>query len=83
MGHILHLAYHYIRDGNAPGTNCAPERLRTQILTLKKEGYEILTCGEVARRLTEGLALPPKHATLSFDDGLRDQYTTAFPILVT
>lgn len=81
MGKVWHLGYHYIRNGNAPGPNCTPERLRKQIAALQDEGYEIITCGEVAKRLHKGRPLPEKHATLSFDDGLKDQYTTTFSIL--
>ncbi|RJQ36765.1 hypothetical protein C4552_02650 [Candidatus Parcubacteria bacterium] len=77
----LHLGYHYIRDSAAPGPNCAPSRLRKQIEALKGDGYQFLTCGEVAGRLDAKEPLPDKHVTLSFDDGLRDQFTTAFPIL--
>lgn len=77
----LHLGYHYVREGKAPGPNCSPNRLRVQIEALLRDGYEIFTCGEVARRLRQDKSLPEKHATLSFDDGLKDQYTTAFPIL--
>lgn len=40
-----------------------------------------MTCGEIANRLLSNRPLPEKHVTLSFDDGLRDQFTTAFPIL--
>lgn len=77
----LHLGYHYVRDGKAPGPTCTPERLRRQITVLKEEGYEFLTCGEITKRLLENRTLPEKHVTLSFDDGLADQYATAFPIL--
>lgn len=78
---ILHLGYHYVRDGKAPGPNCSPNRLRTHISALKSEGYEILTCGEIVTRLLANKPLPEKHATLSFDDGLLDQYATVLPIL--
>lgn len=81
MKKVWHLGYHYIRNGNAPGPNCTPDRLRKQITALQDDGYEIITCGEVVKRLKAGRPLPEKHATLSFDDGLKDQYTTAFPIL--
>lgn len=77
----LHLGYHYVRDRDAPGANCPPSRLQRQISELQEEGFEILTCGEVALRLLRGKPLPEKHATLSFDDGLKDQVTTALPIL--
>lgn len=78
---ILHLDYHYIRNTPAPGPNCPPERLRGQIRRLLVDGYEILTCGEVRQRLSGGRPLPERHATLSFDDGLLDQWQTAMPIL--
>lgn len=81
MNSVLHLGYHYVRDEVAPGPNCAPERLKKQINALQWSGYEFLTCGEVAQRLRVKRSLPEKHATLSFDDGLKDQFTTAFPIL--
>lgn len=81
MENVLHLGYHYIRNENAPGPNCTPSRLRAQIALLQENGYEMMTCGDVAHRLDQGHPLPEKHATLSFDDGLRDQYTTALPIL--
>jgi len=77
----LHLGYHYVRTGIAPGPACSPSRLRAHIVALKADGYEFLACREVSRRLRLGLPLPDKHATLSFDDGFADQYYTAFPIL--
>lgn len=81
MDNNVYLGYHYVRDESAPGPNCAPKRLCDQISVLQGKGYEFLTCGEVALRLKEKRPLPEKHATLSFDDGLKDQFTTAFPIL--
>lgn len=81
MAKAWHLGYHYVRDGNAPGPKCTSERLRRQIVELKDSGYEIMTCGEVVKRLKDRRPLPEKHATLSFDDGLKDQHATAFAIL--
>lgn len=77
----LHLGYHYLRDKKAPGPTCSPDRLEKQIRALLAGGYEVITCGEVVRRIMNGMPLPDKHATLSFDDGLRDQYAVALPIL--
>lgn len=81
MKNILHLSYHYVCDTETPGVSCSPERLAARIKTLQADNYEILTCGEVAKRKAEGRPLPEKHATLSFDDGLKDHSATAFPIL--
>lgn len=80
----LHLGYHYVRDEVAPGPNCSPDRLRRQVRALKDQGYKFMTCGQVHQAITiSGIdSLPAKHVTLSFDDGLKDQFTSAFPILM-
>ncbi len=77
----IHLGYHYVRNADAPGPNCTPARLRATIEYLKTEGYEFMTCGQVAWSFKIGAPLPEKHATLSFDDGLFDHWATTFPIL--
>jgi peptidoglycan/xylan/chitin deacetylase (PgdA/CDA1 family) len=77
----VHLGYHYVRNGFGPGPTCSPDRLRQHIVSLQKQGYEILACGEIAARVEARRPLPAKHATLSFDDCLKDQYTIAYPIL--
>lgn len=81
MKDAIHLAYHYVREGSAPGPNIAPDKLKAQVQGLKDQGFVFLTCGEVVARITTGRPLPEKHATLSFDDSLRDQATAAMPIL--
>lgn len=77
----VHLGYHYVGDEAVAGLNCPVARLIQQIEFLQAAGYEIMTCREVAKRLRTNQSLPEKHATLSFDDGLRSQFENAFPIL--
>src|SRR3972149_11223020 len=77
----MHLGYHYISDEQAPGPTCPPSRLCDQITILKDQGFAFLTCGEVVEILDKGGKLPEKHATLSFDDGLKNQFEVAYPIL--
>ena len=77
----LFLGYHYVRDGKAPGVNTAPAQLRQHLEFLIDKGYEILTCGEIARRMANNIPLPRKCASLSFDYGLRDHYMNVLPIL--
>lgn len=81
MKETLFFGYHYVRDGKAPGPNCTPARLRSQLEWLKKEGWEVLNCRQIAKSLKTNQPLPERLACLSFDDGLADQFTTAFPIL--
>lgn len=55
MAQMLHLGYHYVRDGAAPGPCCSPARLRQQLQWLKHNHWAVLTCGEVALEATARL----------------------------
>ena len=43
--------------------------------------HKIITLGEMTRIIAEKRALPKKTAVITFDDGYKDNYTNAFPIL--
>ena len=68
-------------------TVTSPERFEQQIRFLSHEDYQVLTLSEAVLLLQETLERPisldsqrPK-VVITFDDGLRDFYTSAFPIL--
>lgn len=48
---------------------------------LKNEGYQVVPLSEMARRQRTEQALPERTVVLTFDDGFRNFYTEAFPIL--
>ncbi|MEA3272488.1 MAG: polysaccharide deacetylase family protein [Patescibacteria group bacterium] len=78
-----HLTYHYLNKPGEEigGSSCDISRFRKQIEWLKENGYEFLSLSEVAQRMKNNQLFPEKLATLSFDDGLRDGYASAYPIL--
>lgn len=43
--------------------------------------YRLLPLAEIAQRLEQGRPLPPRPAAITFDDGFRNVFTTAFPLL--
>ena len=51
-----------------------------QIRYLRRR-YELISLGELGRALHEGASIPANAAVLTFDDGYRDSYLNAFPIL--
>lgn len=55
-------------------------RFEEQIKFLALE-YRVLPLREVVNRLRRRLPLPERAAVITFDDGFRSVYTTAFPIL--
>ncbi len=81
------LMYHYIRP-ITPGMttssrllSVSPEHFRAQMEELVRLGYHAITPDELADAV-EGLkTLPTKPVLITMDDGYRDQYTEAFPIL--
>ncbi len=81
------LMYHYVenvRDKNDTtriSLNTPPYTLEDEIKTLSEAGYTFMT-GKELIDVVEGRAqLPNKPILLTFDDGYRDFYTDAYPIL--
>jgi len=85
--HIPILMYHYveypkdIRDTMRLSLNTYPNIFEKQVKTLKDNGFTFITMKEVADIIDGKRSLPPKPVVLTFDDGYRDFYEVAFPIL--
>jgi len=81
------LLYHYIevvKDENdtiRKGLAVIPPVFEEQVKTLKEAGYTFITPAQLADGFDDKRRLPKKPLILSFDDGYRDFYTDAFPIL--
>jgi peptidoglycan/xylan/chitin deacetylase (PgdA/CDA1 family) len=52
-----------------------------QMNFLKKHNYNVLSLEDAAALIKDRKKLPPKSIVLTFDDGYKDNYTYAFPIL--
>ena len=57
-----------------------PFAFAQQMRWLREEGWSVLSLLEALRRLESG-TLPPKAAAITFDDGYRDNYDEAAPVL--
>lgn len=81
------LMYHYIRVVTDPkdtiGINLSvpPPNFAAQMQYLADNGYTTLTMREVQAILAGTMPLPAKPIALTFDDGYRDFYTAAWPVL--
>jgi peptidoglycan/xylan/chitin deacetylase (PgdA/CDA1 family) len=58
-----------------------PELLRGHLEYLKENRYETISFGMLADYFDTGATLPKKSVILSFDDGWKNQYEYAFPLL--
>ncbi len=54
---------------------------RMQMQYLKDRGYNIVSMNDLINFFDAGTPIPPKSILLTFDDGYRDFYTDAYPIL--
>jgi peptidoglycan/xylan/chitin deacetylase (PgdA/CDA1 family) len=83
------LMYHHIAlpppdaDAVRRDLSLPPEAFEQQLQYLLEEGYASITLSDLVHHLARGGPLPPRPIILTFDDGYRDAYTRAFPLLQT
>jgi len=75
------LMYHHIQSDPKSRYFIDPALFETQMAYLAKNGYHTITMTQYADALRNGTSLAPKSIVLTFDDGYRNAYTGAFPIL--
>jgi peptidoglycan/xylan/chitin deacetylase (PgdA/CDA1 family) len=85
--HVPILMYHYISELPADADvyrrdlTVTPDRFATQLAHLRDQGYETVTLADIYATLTTGKPLPARPIVLTFDDGYKDAYTNALPLL--
>ena len=81
------LMYHYISvppadaDVYRRDLSVTPQSFETHLRYLASAGFETITLNDLLYALAQGRALPEKPVILTFDDGYRDNFTEAFPLL--
>lgn len=79
------LLYHKISspppDARIRGGYTPRRRFARQMAFLKREGFEFYTASEMIEYLHRHGAFPPKGIAITFDDGWKDNYENAFPVL--
>jgi peptidoglycan/xylan/chitin deacetylase (PgdA/CDA1 family) len=80
------LMYHKIgqppKDTRLKPLWVSTEAFEGQMIHLKEDGYTTLLFSELGRAAEEGRPLPPKPVLVTFDDGYRNNYLEAFPVLM-
>jgi len=81
------LMYHYVRVNPDPrdavgfGLSVTPTDFAAQMDWLVTNGYHTVLPVDLRHTLTDGASLPTKPILLTFDDGYRDFYDAAWPVL--
>lgn len=77
------IMYHSVNPDALPENRLAvtPQTFERQMAFLKKYHYNVSPLEEVAVLIKEKKRIPYRTIAITFDDGYRDNYTYAFPIL--
>jgi peptidoglycan/xylan/chitin deacetylase (PgdA/CDA1 family) len=77
------LMYHSISPNAMPQNRLAVsvDAFERQMRFLKEHRYNVLTLEEIKDLMSQGRRPPPKAVAITFDDGYKNNYTYAFPIL--
>ncbi|HXF70471.1 MAG TPA: polysaccharide deacetylase family protein [Thermoflexus sp.] len=81
------LMYHYISNPPAGADryrldlSVRPSMFEAHLQYLRQAGFETVSLSDLILYLTQGHPLPPRPIVLTVDDGYRDAYEEAFPIL--
>ncbi|MDD4953999.1 MAG: polysaccharide deacetylase family protein [Candidatus Omnitrophica bacterium] len=76
--------YHMINTKDNPYVRALivnPRTFRRQMHFLKTHRYNVLPLEELVDLIAQKKNIPPKAIAITFDDGYRDNYTNAFPVL--
>lgn len=79
--HAVALIYHHVDASMPSSTSVSPELFTEHLDHLAEGGFTVLGLEEVVDALKTDGTLPDKAVTLTFDDGYRSVYETAFPLL--
>jgi len=79
-GRALILTYHRFsaNDDESGATSASAFKEQLEYLTAH---YHVVPLAEIAGRISRGEKLPPAMAAITIDDGFRDAYEIAFPLL--
>lgn len=77
------LMYHSVHPDAHPDNrlSVSVESFERQMRFLRTHNYNVVTVAEIARMLDNGERIPPKTVAVTFDDGYKDNFEYAFPVL--
>jgi peptidoglycan/xylan/chitin deacetylase (PgdA/CDA1 family) len=75
--------YHSVNPGARPENRLAvtPDTFERQMRFLEEHRYNVLPLEKITDLLKNKKRIPPRTLAIAFDDGYKDNYTYAFPVL--
>ncbi len=75
------LQYHHISDTTPASTSTSPERFAMHLAYLEKHDFDVVPLEQLVQMVRSGQLLPDRTVAITFDDGYRSIYDTAYPML--
>jgi peptidoglycan/xylan/chitin deacetylase (PgdA/CDA1 family) len=75
------LSYHKVEDNSVNPLALTTQEFEEQMAYLASNGYTAISPDQLLAHLKQGAQLPEKPVLITFDDGYRDNYTNAYPIM--
>lgn len=73
--------YHRFDDSRFPSTNISGRDFQAHLEILQRQGFTVLTLGQIVDRIKSGESLPQRCAAISVDDAYRSFMTSGWPLL--
>ena len=75
------LMYHHVSSTTPRVTSLNADEFRAHLSYLRDNNFHVMPLEDIVSALRSGAALPDRTAAITFDDGYRNNYDTAFPML--
>ena len=85
--HVPILMYHYLSEASPDADiyrrdlSVSPALFAAHLDRIAAEGYTVIRLNDLIAYLAQGTPLPAKSVVITFDDGYRDNYENALPLL--
>ena len=80
MSKVPILTYHSI-DSSGSVISTSPEKFVSQMRYLAESFFKVISLNDVVKCIQERRPFPPKSAVITFDDGFKNIYDEAYPVL--
>lgn len=75
------LMYHHVSATTPRITSLNADEFRQHLAYLRDNDFNVMPLEDIVSALRSGAALPDRTAAITFDDGYRNNYDTAYPML--
>ena len=79
--HFNILVYHHVSTDSPASTSVTPQVFREHLQFFQDQQIHVMALAEALAAVTNGSPLPDKTIAITFDDGYRDIYDNALPLL--